>query len=134
VHVLRKNLIVPVFLVLALVLSLSVVGCASHNTGSSSDNSRLVGTWAPSSGGGLTWQFTNDGKLIQARPSSVGTSTASWQNVTGTYSVSGDVMTLTLPISGGSGSASTTMTLGWVSNDEFNVTMGGMKLTFARAK
>lgn len=108
--------------VLALVCALSVAGCQSQSN-------RLVGTWAPSSGSGLTWQFTQDGKLVEAAPSTAGT----FQNVKGTYSLSGNTLTLTVPTKGG-GSVPTTLTIEWVSDNEFRISMGSMPLTFTRQK
>lgn len=90
-------------------IALAVVGCSKQNS--------IVGSWQPASGSGFTWQFTTDGKLIQQLPASTETTAGSWQNVTNTYTLSGNILTIVPPSTSGKTSQPATMSLTWVSAD-----------------
>lgn len=117
----RSSLTALIVVLVALVCLLGLAACKSQSN-------PLVGKWAVSmggqqpSGGGPTWQFTQDGKLIQ--------SGGGMQDTTGTYSLSGNTLTLTTTVNGNS--SATPLTLQWVSNNQFTITMGSTPLTLTR--
>ena len=117
----RSSLTALIVVLVALVCLLGLAACKSQSN-------PIVGKWAVSMGGqqpgsgGPTWQFTQDGKLIQ--------SGGGMQNTTGTYTLSGNTLTLTTTVNG-SPSASP-LTLQWVSNDQFKIMMGSTPLTLTR--
>jgi len=110
-------------LFVALVCLLGLTACKSQS-------SSLVGTWSVSMGnqasaGGPSWQFSKDGKMTQTGGST--------QEVTGSYSLSGNTLKLTTTVNGNT--VPTTMTIQWVSNNEFKGVISGMgstPLTFTR--
>lgn len=119
----RNNLIVLIAVLVALVCVLGLTACKSQPKG-------LVGTWSVSmgsagSGSGLTWQFSPDGKFTQG---------GGTQSVPGTYSLSGDTLTLITTVNGNT--ATSPMTIKWVTNDQFTAVIGGMggTLTVTRQK
>ena len=122
----RRNLNASIAVIVALVLSLALTACQSQSGPS------LIGTWSISMGGqpssgGATWQFTQDGKMIQKG--------AGVQQATASYTLSGN--TLTLMSSAKGASAPSTMTIQWISNDQFKAGIAGMgsnPLTFTRQK
>ncbi|MDR3686657.1 MAG: hypothetical protein P4L93_06860 [Coriobacteriia bacterium] len=122
----RTNLIASIALIFALVCLLGLTACQSQS-------SPLIGTWSISTTGqptsaGPTWQFTQDGKLIQSAGGSA-------QNTTAKYSLSGNTLTLTTTLNGAS--TNSTMSVEWVSNDQFKgliTGMGSTPLTFTRKK
>jgi uncharacterized protein (TIGR03066 family) len=122
----RSNVMASIAILIGLVLVLGLAGCKT-------ETSPLVGTWKVSMGKkatptGPTWQFTKDGKMIQ---SAGGTAV----NAEATYSLSGDVLTLTTTADGQT--QDSTMTVKWTSEDQFTGVIGGMAnapLTFTRQK
>ena len=126
-HILRRsNLMALIALIVGLVCLLGLTACQSKSNA-------LLGTWSISTSSqptsaGPTWQFTEDGKLIQSAGGSA-------QNTAATYSLSGSTLTLTTTMNGAS--TNSTMSVEWVSSDQFRGVisgMGGTPLTFTRKK
>ena len=121
----RSNLVAHIALIVGLVCLLGLTACKSQS-------SSLVGIWSVSMGsqassGGSTWQFTKEGKMIQGG--------GGVQKTTADYSLSGNTLTLVTTVSGKS--VPTTMTVQWVSNDQFKGAISGMgstPLTFTRQR
>ena len=125
------HLVLAISLAAVLIL-LAVTGCTTGQKSASSP-SGLVGTWLISMGSGApaadgpTWQFTQDGKLIQSPGKGGGV-----QQTTGEYQLKGDVLSIVTHPSGSSATA--TMAVQWISNDQFQVSMGGGAISFTRQK
>ena len=121
-----KRSIAVIAVIVSVVSCLALAGCQGQQAGSGAAASgNLVGTWTVSMGsqpssGGPTWQFTKDGKMIQGKGASV-------QNTTATYTLSGNTLTLITTDKGKS--VPTTMTIQWVTPDQFKGVLSGMGTT-----
>ena len=130
-------------ILIVLACLLGVAGCRSQSSsqsinaqqgGPSTENGKIVGTWAISMGGtptadAPTWQFTQDGKIIQKAPAVKG----GVINAQDTYALSGNTLLITTKTGSGASSTST-QTLQWVSDDKVRVSMSKAWLTLTRKK
>jgi uncharacterized protein (TIGR03066 family) len=111
-----RKLLLPL-LALAILLALGITGCSQP----SHIDSKLVGSWSPSTSPGLVWQFNADGSFVQK---SAAAGKGGLPNTTGKYTVTGNDLSMTLDLKGKT--VTTAATLDWISDNQVSVSVSGM--------